>query len=107
MFYYLDTECQIKRISKNVRLLENNDHQHDKASLCDISDGLLYQKILKSNIGELIKRNEAFTLTINTDGISFSENSTLSMWPVYTVINEIKPSERFCIDNVVIVGKSA
>ncbi len=27
------------------------------------------------------------------------------MWPVYTVINEIKAGERFCFDNVIIVGK--
>jgi hypothetical protein len=49
----------------------------------DITDGSLYKKILKSNIGRLIKQKEAFTLTLNTDGISLSENSTLSRWPVY------------------------
>jgi hypothetical protein len=27
------------------------------------------------------------------------------MWPVYAVINEINPNERFCIDNVIVVGK--
>ena len=43
--------------------------------------------------------------TLNTDGISLSENSTLSMWPVYAVMNEINPNERFCIDNVIVVGK--
>ena len=71
----------------------------------DITDGSLYKKILKSDIGRLIKQKEAFMLTLNTDGISLSGNSTLSIWPVYAVLNEINLNERFCIDNVIVVGK--
>jgi len=73
--------------------------------LRDITDGSLYKKILKSDIGRLIKQKEAFMLTLNTDGISLSGNSTLSIWPVYAVLNEINLNERFCIDNVIVVGK--
>lgn len=106
MFYYLDTECQIKRISKSAGLFQSNtEHIVNEELLRDITDGLLYKNILNSSIGNLIKNRDAFTLTLNTDGISLSENSALSMWPVYTVINEIKPGERFCIDNVIISGK--
>jgi hypothetical protein len=106
MFYFLDTTCQIKKISKSVNLFKNDGTMNENDHLLrDITDGSLYKKVLKSNIGRLIKQKEAFTLTINTDGISLSENSTLSMWPVYAVINEINPNERFCIDNVIVVGK--
>jgi hypothetical protein len=108
MFYFLDTSSQIKRISKNVNLFENDERSRMSENteiLRDITDGLLYKKILNSEVGNLIKKKEAFTLTLNTDGISLSENSTLSMWPVYTVINEIKAGERFCFENVIIVGK--
>jgi hypothetical protein len=106
MFYFLDTTCQIKKISKSVNLFKNDGTMNENDHLLrDITDGSLYKKILKSNIGRLIKKKEAFTLTLNTDGISLSENSTLSMWPVYAVINEINPNERFCIDNVIVVGK--
>ncbi len=106
MFYFLDTTCQIKKISKSVNLFKNDGTMNENDHLLrDITDGSLYKKILKSNIGRLIKQKEAFTLTINTDGISLSENSTLSMWPVYAVINEINLNERFCIDNVIVVGK--
>ena len=59
--------------------------------LRDITDGLLYKKILNSEVGNLIRKKDAFTLTLNTDGI----NSTLSMWPVYTVKNEIKVTITF------------
>ena len=106
MFYFLDTTCQIKKISKSVNLFKNDGTMNENDHLLrDITDGSLYKKVLKSNIGRLIKQKEAFTLTTNTDGISLSENSTLSMWPVYAVINEINPNERFCIDNVIVVGK--
>lgn len=106
MFYFLDTTCQIKKISKSVNLFKNDGTMNENDHLLrDITDGSLYKKVLKSNIGRLIKQKEAFTLTLNTDGISLSENSTLSMWPVYAVINEINPNERFCIDNVIVVGK--
>jgi hypothetical protein len=80
--------------------MNENDHL-----LRDITDGSLYKKILKSDIGRLIKQKEAFMLTLNTDGISLSGNSTLSIWPVYAVLNEINLNERFCIDNVIVVGK--
>ena len=105
MFYFLDTTCQIKKISKSVNLFKNDGTMNENDHLLrDTTDGSLYKKVLKSNIGRLIKQKEAFTLTINTDGISLSENSTLSMWPVYAVINEINPNERFCIDNVIVVN---
>ena len=108
MFYFLDTTSQIKRISKNVNLFENDERRRmseNTEKLRDITDGLLYKKILNGEVGNLIRKKEAFTLTLNTDGIGLSENSTLSMWPVYTVINEIKAGERFCFDNVIIVGR--
>ena len=105
MFYYLNTVSQIKRIASNINLLENNLNLNtDDEILKDITGGLLYKNLLESEIGESLKKSEAFTFTINTDGISLSENSTLSMWPVYLVINEIKPEERFCFENVIIAG---
>ena len=105
MFYYLDTESQIKRISKTVDLLADESNRvNQNGLLIDFTDGTLYKNLLDNDIGEFIKRKEAFTITLNTDGISLSDNSTMSIWPVYGVINEIKPQERFCINNVIIIG---
>ena len=41
---------------------------------------------------------------INIDGIAMCEKSTLSIWPVYLVINEIEIGSRFYIDNVILAG---
>ena len=109
MFYYLDIDRQIKRITANKSFLKETDDQTFKNKndeiLCDITDGLLYKEILKSDIGDLIKQKQAFTFTINTDGISLSESSNLSMWPVYLAINEVNPEYRYCIENIIIAGK--
>lgn len=104
MFYYLNLESQIRRISKNVGFINKPFEMNSDNVLRDIVDGCLYKKLLDSKIGDKIKNREAFTLTLNTDGISLSENSTLSMWPVFACINEISPQERFCVDNVIILG---
>jgi len=104
MFYYLNLESQIRRISKNVGFLNKPFEISSVNVLRDIADGGLYKKLLNSKIGEKLKNREEFTLTLNTDGISLSENPTLSMWPVFACLNEIAPQERFCVDNVIILG---
>jgi hypothetical protein len=97
MFYYLNLESQIRRISKNVGFLNKPFEISSDNVLRDIVDGGLYKKLLYKN-------REAFTLTLNTDGISLRENSTLSMWPVFACLNEIAPQERFCVYNVIILS---
>jgi hypothetical protein len=46
-------------------------------------------------------------MLLNTDGISFSESSNLSIWPIFLVINEIEPEKKTsnCFENIVIAGK--
>ena len=100
----MNLESQIRRISKNVGFLNKPFVISSDNVLRDIVDGGLYKKLLNSKIGEKIINKESFTLTLNTDGISLSVNSTLSMWPVFACINEIAPQERFCVDNVIILG---
>jgi hypothetical protein len=92
--------------------------------ICDIYDGTIYKNILKTEDGKLqrfcfvqqenknitiikgqqITNSRAFTLSMNTDGISLSEKSDLSIWPVILVINELPIEIRFCIENVIIAG---
>ena len=108
MFYYLDTSSQIRRIVKNTCLVDNNYKTSERSSdntLRDFIDGELYKRILNSRIGSAVKRKESFTMTFNTDGISLSESSTLSIWPCFGTINEIVSQERFCVDNIILYGK--
>ena len=104
MFYHLKMGSQIRQIVSNLNLLKKKTHYSTPGEYKDIMDGLLYKKVLESDIGDSIKKREAFTFTINTDGISFSESSNLSLWPVYLVINEVDPAIRFCIENNIIAG---
>ena len=108
MFYYLDTTSQIRRIFKKVGLLDINIKTLETAdynALRDFIDGALYNRLLNSRIGKALKRKEAFTMTFNSDGISLSDSSTLSIWPCFGTINEIVPQERFCVDNIILYGK--
>lgn len=76
----------------------------DDNVLRDFIDGGIYNRLLNSRIGNALKRKEAFTMTFNTDGISLSNSSTLSIWPCFGTINEIVSQERFCVDNIILYG---
>lgn len=73
-------------------------------TISDITDGAIYSDFLKSDNGPWLRNRKAFTFMINSDGISVSLKSKLTIWPVYLVINELPSEKRFCIDNVIIAG---
>ena len=103
MYYEFDIEAQIKRILKHETIFSETSRSCSEY-ISDIYDGLIYKNILNSEDGELIKSRKAFTFSMNTDGISICEKSKLDIWPIYLIINEIKPEYRFCIENVIIAG---
>jgi hypothetical protein len=105
MFYYLNIEAQIKRIIKNVDLLNSPLPISNPDRIADIYDGNKYKNILNSPIGQSILKKEAFTFLLNTDGVSICEKSNLTIWPVFLVINEIELQKRFCVDNIILAGK--
>ena len=107
MFYFLDLSSQLKRIFKKNNLENRKLKISDDGIIRDFYDGDLYQTLLSSNqdLAQAVKRNRAFTMQLNTDGISVSDSSNLSIWPVYLVVNEIEHEERFCFENIAIAGK--
>ena len=56
-------------------------------------DGML-QKIGTNNI----------SLTMNTDGVPLYNSSSVSLWPIFFIINDLPPSERFIPQNLIIWG---
>ncbi len=72
----------------------------------DVHDGEIYRELYKSELGDLFEKNEAFTFTLNTDGISICDESNLTIWPIILVCNEIPKERRFCLDNIIIAGWS-
>ena len=70
----------------------------------DVNDGEIYKDLYSSEYGYLFDKNEAFTFSINTDGISVCEESNITIWVIFLVINEIPRERRFCMDNVIVAG---
>ena len=56
MFYYLDIESQIKRMSQKLDMLRviENCATKNSSILKDITDGELYNRLLSTGIGNLI-----------------------------------------------------
>jgi hypothetical protein len=90
MHYYLDIQEQITNIMKKFT---SNDlkHQSNDSNLTDKRDGSIYKEF--SNAEE-DKGQNAFSLFIDTDGISIAKNSKLTCWPIYFVINELPIEHR-------------
>ena len=103
MYYNIDIKSQLKHIMKNKDIFYRSlpiSSEH----LADVYDGEIYTSILNSKDGELIKAGDAYTFSLNTDGISICEKSNLDIWPINLVINEIKPEFRYCVENVIVAG---
>ena len=78
-------------------------HRIENATeISDLFDGTIFQNFAKSF--DAYELDYIFTMMLNTDGISVSDKSNLSIWPVYLNITEIEKSERFCLENTIIAG---
>jgi hypothetical protein len=75
-------------------------------TLTDITDGRIYQKMITNDPNDGFLNRKALSFLINTDGISLSNSSNLTIWPVYLVINEVPIESRFLIDNVILAAMS-
>jgi len=103
MYYHLDIENQIRKIMSKVKEsdLENKNSSGD---LIDFTDVEIYKNLLASEDCISFRNKAAFSLTLNTDGISPYKHSNLTIWPVFLVINELPIEIRFSIDNVILAG---
>lgn len=100
-------EDQIKRIFKEPNHLFDTDLSvHESAYITDVYHGDIYKNILVSTDAKYILSQEGFTFLINTDGVSLSNKSDLSVWPVFLTINEFKIGSRFCLENIIIAGEN-
>lgn len=101
MYFHLSINQQLQRIFKDLNL---NDNRMPTSKTCfkDISDGRIYKKVIRE---EQKYCENVFTFSISTDGVSLCEKSSLGIWPIYLVLNEIPLNQRFCLENVVVAGK--
>ena len=66
---------------------------HEKNHLKDIFDGKKYREFTNSLPPE--DKNQYATISFNTDGAAPFKSSKYSAWPVYLMVHEIPPQERF------------
>ena len=106
MFYHLNLKRQLETIANNSNLFELpfNGPSSD-ATITDFKDGNIYRNLTKS-IGKELEEKRAFTFTVNTDGISKSDKSKCTIWPVFLSINELPLEQRFSLENTVVAGKT-
>jgi len=105
MIYNFDINSQIKRIFQKVNYNDLANSGDSNSTIQDFYDGNIYKRLLDDREnGEKFRRKEALTLMINTDGISISNNSDLTIWPIFLVINELPFEIWFCMDNIIIAG---
>lgn len=106
MHYHFDIESQIKRIVNKNIINFNHASNSESSTISDIVDGSIYQEFLHSAQGKCVLDGNGFTFSLNTDGANPSDKSSISLWPVFLVINEIPLEERYCIENIIIAGKN-
>ena len=57
--------------------------------VCDVFDGEEYKKHQ-----DFLGQPGNVSLLLNTDGIKMFNSSTVDLWPIWLVVNELPPSER-------------
>lgn len=70
--------------------------------ISDIKSGTGYLKLKQP--GGFLHKSTNITLTLFTDGIPLFSSSSVSLWPVYLLINELPPHERFQRTNMLLWG---
>ena len=66
------------------------------STLTDVFDGSEYSQVARPGGFLYPTTNPAnISFTINTDGVSLFKSSKTEIWPLFLVINELPPSERY------------
>lgn len=72
-----------------LALQERFERVCDGSSMCDIYDGEAYKEH-----SDFLSRPANISLLLNTDGVAIYRSSSVSIWPVWAVINELPPNLR-------------
>ena len=77
-------------------------HLEKSDIISDIKSGKSYQKLKEP--GEFLFKTNNITLTMFTDGVALFKSSSICLWPIYLIINELPPSDRFQKKNMILWG---
>lgn len=112
-FMYIPIAGQLQSIlsglsEKEVNYRENREKMTG-SNIDDVFDGDLYKSHFNGShfIGTQ-QRNMSkelhISLQLNTDGVSIFRSSSYSVWPLYLIINELHPKQRFNSRNRIFAG---
>lgn len=65
----------------------------DPEAIEDVYDGQLYKE--HSSAGGFLSDPNNVSFLGNTDGVALIKPTSYGAWPVYLIVNEIPPAERF------------
>lgn len=65
----------------------------DPEAIEDVYDGQLYKE--HSSPGVFLSEPNNISFLGNTDGVALIKSTSYGVWPVYLIVNEIPPTERF------------
>ncbi|XP_069102037.1 uncharacterized protein [Argopecten irradians] len=98
-------DIQLKEIFERPGIWELIEQSHILTTgdvICDIKNGEGYRKLQEP--GGFLHGTTNITLSLFTDGIPLYKSSSVSLWPVYLLINELPPKERFQRKNLILWG---
>ncbi|CAF2083284.1 unnamed protein product [Rotaria magnacalcarata] len=99
VFYHFDIGLQLESILLHTSDLVFQDLSLPSSKIMhDIVDGSFYRNHFKQETDSFI------TLTMNIDGVQPNKGSDVSIWPVLMVVNEIRRSKRYSLENVILAG---
>ena len=100
----MQTQCKeiLEREGIWTSIQQYSQRGQEHTTISDIIDGEEYKK-LKAPGGFLTDPNN-LTLSLFTDGIPLFQSSKVSLWPVYLIVNELPPKQRFTRKNMILWG---
>ncbi|CAB4028732.1 Hypothetical predicted protein [Paramuricea clavata] len=88
-------------------MIEKLQHRFSRKKVCndaieDVYDGKLYKEFFRP--GAFLSHPHNISFLGNTDGVALIWSTNCGVWPVYLVINELPPWERFRRSNRIFAG---
>lgn len=98
----LQLMCKRKSFLEKIRSHRFKHYKNnDEKSVKDVYDGTNYKEAFRKGF---LEDPNSISFSLNTDGVQIFRSSTVSMWPVYMLINELPVSERKLKENIIYYG---
>jgi hypothetical protein len=94
--------CKRESWLKKVQTHRFSHYSNNKETdISDVYDGSNYKTAFRSGF---LNNPNSVSFSFNTDGVQIFKSSTLSMWPVYMLVNELPPTDRKLKENIIYFG---